>query len=376
MFRPNGSPNVISGQEKVDSFLAGLPKGQSFYKALISGCVLHLAFAGHDIRFMQFYNVTGPGADFSKAIADHATFGGSNLRKAHFVGAHLRDSTFDSSDDLREADFGAADLTNASLVSVGLADADMTGADLTNLQFAPNDLPKPLSMAEAARGLETLRSPENPVALNRLRQQFSDLGLTNRVHDLRLAIDRDEQSDLLHSCESLQALPESIRKRRFLSSVEACIVFSTRAVAVDATCQFGRRPWRPLGYIVLVCVFSTLILSIGLRRSGRHDVAIGFKNRQREERVISLQKLISRLHSQSRRRGAYFRFALALSISAVFNLPFKEVEVGEWLRMISSREYEFYTRGWVRTFTGFMSLLCFYLMALWVLSFLDSSLLG
>jgi hypothetical protein len=60
----------------------------------------------------------------------------------------------------------------------------------------------------------------------------------------------------------------------------------------------------------------------------------------------------------------------------VFNLPFKEVEVGEWLRMISSREYEFYTRGWVRTFTGFMSLLCFYLMALWVLSFLDSSLLG
>jgi uncharacterized protein YjbI with pentapeptide repeats len=86
MFQPNGNTLPISGQKAVDSFLARLPKGQSFYKAMISGCVLHFSFAGRDIRFMSFYNISAPGADFSKATASHATFDGSNFYKAHFFG--------------------------------------------------------------------------------------------------------------------------------------------------------------------------------------------------------------------------------------------------------------------------------------------------
>ena len=52
-----------------------------------------------------------------------------------------------------------------------------------------------------------------------------------------------------------------------------------------------------------------------------------------------------------------------------FSLGYKEFSVGQWLRMLTKREYEIRPVGWVRTLAGLQSLTTIYLFALWILTY-------
>lgn len=370
--------SVVQGQKQVDAFLRAPNAPTALEGAIMNSCTLRNALAGKDIRKMKFLTVNAAGADLNAVHAEAATFSDSDLSGAQLSRAHLEDATFNGQKgSLAHANLSAAYLAGASFLGSDMQGVDLTGAVLTHVRFEARTLPDIADLAEADSGLETLRAPGNPVALNRLRKEFSDMGLPDRVRDLTLAIQRNVQSQYLYTCQTgKQYAGRAFSNHPFSQRVDSCFMFAMRAIALDATCQFGRRPWRPLGIIALLGFFAALVLTAGMALTHHSRLVISYKTCEDNSRSIPLKVLVKRVYPPARQKFAYFRFASALTVAAVFNLPFKEVDVGQWLRMLSKREYEFHIRGWMRSFTGFVSLACFYLLALWVISFLGESLLG
>ena len=61
--------------------------------------------------------------------------------------------------------------------------------------------------------------------------------------------------------------------------------------------------------------------------------------------------------------GFYF------SILSAFHIGWRELNVGNWIARIQSREYTLQATGWVRTVSGMQSLISMYLLAMWALTF-------
>ncbi len=82
------------------------------------------------------------------------------------------------------------------------------------------------------------------------------------------------------------------------------------------------------------------------------------------------------------RRGAggKFRFRFAryarralgtaalFSMISAFNIGFREVNLGRWIRLMQPREFDIKARGWLRVVSGLQSLASVYLLALAILS--------
>ena len=56
------------------------------------------------------------------------------------------------------------------------------------------------------------------------------------------------------------------------------------------------------------------------------------------------------------------------AISALL-IGYQELNIGQWLKMLTKREYDLTMVGWARTAAGVQSLLSVYMLALWVLGF-------
>ena len=63
------------------------------------------------------------------------------------------------------------------------------------------------------------------------------------------------------------------------------------------------------------------------------------------------------------------RAAMFFSLMSAFNISFRDINFGRWLRMLTKREYDLKAVGWARTVSGFQSLVSVYLIALWVLTY-------
>ena len=60
--------------------------------------------------------------------------------------------------------------------------------------------------------------------------------------------------------------------------------------------------------------------------------------------------------------------AIVMLMSA-FNIGFREINFGRWLRLLPRTEYDLKAKGWARSVAGFQSLISVYLIALWVLTY-------
>ena len=63
------------------------------------------------------------------------------------------------------------------------------------------------------------------------------------------------------------------------------------------------------------------------------------------------------------------RAAMMFSLMSAFNLGFRQLDFGRWIRMLMVRPYDIKPVGWVRTVSGVQSLVTVYLVALWVLTY-------
>jgi hypothetical protein len=62
-------------------------------------------------------------------------------------------------------------------------------------------------------------------------------------------------------------------------------------------------------------------------------------------------------------------WALFFGLMSAFNIGFRDINFGRWLRLLPRSEYDLKAKGWARTVAGLQSLFSVYLIALWVLTY-------
>jgi hypothetical protein len=193
----------------------------------------------------------------------------------------------------------------------------------------------------------------NPDALIKIRKRFQDEGLTRQEREITYALNR-----------SRTQLDRGV-ERWF------------RIIAFDLTCQYGMSPGRPLRIIAVSwAIFS--FLYIVLQHLGRHFRIVIRRIYPRRERAreAPMRPAPHSMIPKGKRLRAWLRFErrtisamLFFSLVNAFSLGYKEFSVGQWLRMLTTREYELKAVGWVRTLAGIQSLVTIYLFALWILTY-------
>ncbi len=288
------------------------------------------------------------GAVLIDAVLNGADLTFADLTGANLMSANLRGAHLDS------ADLNGATLWRAHLTNANLSGADLAFADLAGAYFEPKNLPKVERIALAG-GLEWMRYLDNPGPLTQLRKQFQDGGYREQERQITYVLNREE------------AKRASFVERWF------------KRIAFDYTCQYGLSPGRPLrivfwlwlAFAVVYAVFmhrlgSSGIYFIGSRASRGRSNTQGLQIRPRAIRAGKWWKLPFRWLG---REGRVWRAALFFSLMSAFNLGFRDINFGRWLRMLTTREYDLKAVGWARTVSGFQSLLSVYLIALWVLTY-------
>ncbi len=151
-------------------------------------------------------------------------------------------------------------------------------------------------------------------------------------------------------------------------------------ILFDWTCEFGANPLRPLVVLFWLWVAGTAAYLLGLARrsgSGLYLLATG-----EQIPAGNGRNRVLRMRWEMPRRGTGWKFpfrfaryagralgtAALFSLMSAFNIGFREVNLGRWIRLMQPREFDIKARGWLRVVSGLQSLTSVYLLALAILS--------
>jgi len=313
---------------------------------------------GIDFTRAYLVGVKLQGADLREARLSEAMLGRANLAKAKLDSA-----------DLRSAKLDGADLASASLIDADLAGARLHGTDMTGAIFEPKSLPAIRDIA-AAENLESLIYTKNPDALFELRKKFQDGGF------------RDQERKITYALKSreTQLLGENCRGARDFWN---CVAYFLNKAGFDLTCQYGMDPWRPIKIAAGVWVVCTLLYFLFIRVGGQSglfrinarptDDPVGARSSPQADKIkpIALQgakgsHFVGRLVWRELR---VLGTAMFFSTMSSFNIGFREINFGRWLRMLTRQEFDIKAVGWARVVAGVQSLISFYMVVLWVLTY-------
>jgi uncharacterized protein YjbI with pentapeptide repeats len=276
-----------------------------------------------------------------------------SLEQADLEGTNLREALL-SPVDLNSANMRSADLSNSDLTGAILTDAYFENANLSGLVFEPRSLTRPDYMA-AAHHLELMTYESNPGPLNQLRKQFQDAGF------------RDPERAITYAINRRQAALEPPIERWF------------KWVAFDLTCQYGYAPGRPLRILLWLWFVSSFVYAVFMHRPGKSGIYLVGTRLWRSKsttqamqirpRALRTAKWWNAPFSWLRREWRLLRAASFFSLMSAFNIGFRDINFGRWMRLLTRREYDLKAVGWARTVSGFQSLLSVYLIALWVLTY-------
>ena len=249
-----------------------------------------------------------------------------------------------------------------------LREADLSGADLSEARFEPKVNPEIRGIA-AARNLELITYWRNPNALVQLRKDFTDGGFLDQERKITYALKRRQAEELRRYCRWSSL-------RGWLS----CGEYGMNRLLFDLACQYGMSPGRPLLLAIAIWLTCTPLYWISLHtgsRSGLYLIASKTVNRGddlfHKIRLRYHQPPASRWHRYILRRIRRELHALAtaalFSLMTTFNIGFRELNFGRWIRMIQPREFDIKARGWPRVVSGLQSLLSVGLVALSLLSY-------
>jgi hypothetical protein len=299
----------------------------------------------------------GGGISLWNEVQDAENLSGAKLYHADLKGAELGDENLSNADltdaDLKDADLTDSRLTNANLTKAELHGADLDGANLRGANFEPKSNPEARNIAYAL-WLEYLTYASNPGALVQLRKQFQENGFRFQERKITYVLNRERVYRL--------GLFESWFQR----------------VAFDLTCQYGMNPGRALQIWFALFVFCWLVYAVLIHspiESGIYQIKKSgeFPTKEVEEqirpRTISQGPLW-----QNPLRLLYKEFRVLFwagffSLMSAFNIGFRDINFGRWLRLLPRTEYDLKAKGWARTVAGLQSLISVYLIALWVLTY-------
>lgn len=314
-----------------------------------------------DLKDVHLFVADLTNAELVAAQVERGDLDSAKLHGVQLVDANLKDAN------LTRADLTAGDLTNSNLTGAAIRDTDlrdtaMDGAHLDSALFEPEWNPPARSIA-SAEGLEFLTFKDRPDALVQLRKQFFDGGFRVQERKVTYAVNR---------AEARLGAPAG----RYI-----------KRIAFDLTCQYGMSPTRPLVILTWVWFAMSLVYVTFMHLPGSSGVYLVLKREFRDKeggdkvgthkRQICLRTVAAKPASTKpwglsrflRRETRLFRAAMFFSLMSAFNLGFREIDFGRWLRMLQKREYDLKAVGWARTVSGSQSLVSVYLLALWILTY-------
>ena len=302
-------------------------------------------------------------ANMQGALMQRAKLMKANLRDAHLNEADLLDA------DLSEANLRGADLSASKLIS-NLSKADLSGAlfepDPDHLPLSSQDVDKIAS----ARGLAELWYIKSPQSLVKLRKSFKEAGYRQQEREISCSLKRSD---------SFQSWQEG-----GVGRIKAVFNY----VFFDLTCKYGISPWRPLTILsfCLLIFFPFYCLALKSRRTDTGIWLVWLPDRvlkgEGQGKPIKLTVVPPfRRPATSKwamvwwylKRGfRIIRLGIYFSLVSAFSLGWKELNVGNWITRIQTKEYTLKPTGWVRTLAGIQSLISAFLLALWAFLYIGS----
>jgi Pentapeptide repeats (8 copies) len=284
---------------------------------------------------------------------------------------------------LRGANLTGANLTNANLYRAKLADAWVYTANFNRALFEPDSLPKLIGISDA-ENLELLTYWFNPAALVQLRKQFEDGGLREQERKITYALKRRE-AELSWARGTSRTFPTGKGTRAILWSSDSILAnftsFTLNKVFFDWTCQYGMSPGRPLILEVVLWFLCSFLYfaciqtpgEAGLYRVYGQSIGDDPSAQGRVERISPLSTKHSPgprwLFQFFRRECLLLRTSMFFSLMSAFNIGFRDINFGRWLRLLTRQDFDIKPVGWARVIAGWQSLISVYLIALWVLTY-------
>jgi hypothetical protein len=327
----------------------------------LSGAVLYQV----DLRRAAFSS-----ADLSRAVIKDSNLSGATFLDVNLSNAEMAGSNFSSSFfrrvDLESADLVGTNLSEAILDEVELKDADLWLSDLALARYEPVSNPAVRGIA-AARNLDLITYISNPDALVQLRKTFKDGGFRDQERRITYAIKRTEAKQEGRDCSA----PADLWN---------CLEFGFNTVLFDWTCQYGLKPGRPLriglGVWFLCSIFYFVVIhgstQSGLFRECAPSMTEEASQTRKPEKIRPwpITKSGPRRYVQIFwREVRLFGTAMFFSLMSAFNIGFREINFGRWLRLLTREEFDIRARGWARVVAGWQSLISVFLIALWVLTY-------
>ena len=205
------------------------------------------------------------------------------------------------------------------------------------------------------QGLERLTYAHDPGPLTQLHKQFQDAGWRQQERAITCALNRRQAED------------EPLVGRWF------------KRICFDLTCQYGFSPGRPLRMVGWLWLVFSALYFVFMHLSGNSGIyLIATRWTRSRSNTQGMQIRPAPLPDAKswklpflwlRREWRVLRAAMFFSLMSAFNIGFRDINFGQWLRKLTKREYDLKAVGWARTVSGFQSLLSVYLIALWVLSY-------
>ena len=288
-----------------------------------------------------------------------------------------------------------------------LAGTDLSFSDMNGAIFEPRSMPQTRGIATSI-SLEKLTFNQNPDGLAQLRKQFQDGGFITQERKLTYAL-RHTRSQQKH-VEALYVSSACLPLRKLFSKEDrrqlevahgsdpykhAPCAFGEATfdwldywfdhLAFDWTCRYGMEPNRCWKLFGVVLSFATIIYFAFMHLPG--DFTSGIyrvvrnTNKQGVQQEVQQRITYYKLDADGRWRyfrygwqllkgeGRFLYYGLFFSLMSAFNIGFRDINFGRWLRLLTVREYDLSPRGWVRPIAGLQALFSVAMVALWVLTY-------
>lgn len=335
-------------------------------------------------------------ANLSGAKLLEANLSGTMLLGANLSGADLRGANLSGAMPLGANLIGAvlwgANLSEAILLEANLSGADLQGADLSGARLIQANIngtrfqPKPGSLPDVSsligiKGLDSLTfAGTSSYALVELRAIYKKGGLREEERQVNFSLQHTRR---VNSWKSLQEKYTECKQKKkeetqeknekkeevdLLAREVGRLENIFQLVMFEWTCQWGMTPGRPLrimgGGIILFTFPYFLSLFCRNPKTGiwRLLPADRVLDRKAQDAPV---KLRAKAWWDLRAWGLAFYF----SILSAFHIGWRDLNVGSWIARLQRKEYNLRATGWVRTVSGFQSLLSVYMLALWALSY-------
>jgi uncharacterized protein YjbI with pentapeptide repeats len=315
------------------------------------------------------------GAVLSSAKLQDATLTAANLSGADLFSSNLSGAILEGAN-LQSAELVDADLQGAKLSGAKLQDASLFLVDLKGATFDPISNPSTRSLA-TAKNLETLKY-YMPDALTALRKSFEDGGFRGQERKITYVLKRVETERSWSACLNKES--ESLFLRDSDGRIANCASFVLNRVFFDLTSQYGMSPGRPLLLGLALWSFCTLLYFLLLHAPKRAGL---YRIRTRAIEDGPAQKDITLIERPQLNKNAkvwglpqflwqevgLLPHCMFFSLMSAFNIGFREINFGRWLRLLTREEFDMRATGWARVIAGWQSLISVYFIALWVLTY-------